>query len=106
MLEPTIPPPTMTTSAVCIRRIVWHGRGNSGNFPAIRDDVSIRGYVTDAAALQSGPATIDQGKLRALGRFFGTVSGGGGLMYTLELEVRGGEDVIGAGGKLGVRYQW
>ncbi len=70
------------------------------------DDVSISGFVTDAASLSSGAAIVDQGKLRALGQFAGTLSDGSGLSYTLQLEVRGGEDVVGVGGKVGLRYQW
>ena len=70
------------------------------------DDVSISGYVTEATALTSGPATVDQGKLRALGQLFGTMSDGLGWNYWALLEVRGGEDVFAVGGKLGIRYQW
>jgi hypothetical protein len=70
------------------------------------DDVSIRGYVTPETAFFSGPATVDQGKLRALGQLFGTVTDGFGLNYWALLEVRGGEDVFAVGGKIGIRYQW
>ena len=70
------------------------------------DDVSIRGYVTSDTALTSGPATVDQGKLRAMGQLFGTVNNGLGWTYWGLVEVRGGEDVFAVGGKLGIRYQW
>ena len=70
------------------------------------NDVSIRGYVTPETAFYSGPATVDQGKLRALGQLFGTMTDGLGWNYWALLEVRGGEDVIAVGGKIGIRYQW
>ena len=70
------------------------------------DDVSIRGYVTPDTAFASGPATVDQGKLRAMGQLFGSMSDGQGWNYWALFELRGGEDVFAVGGKLGVRYQW
>ena len=70
------------------------------------DDVSIRGYVTPDTAFFSGPATVDQGKLRALGQLFGAVTDGLGWNYWALLEMRGGEDVFAVGGKIGIRYQW
>lgn len=70
------------------------------------EDVSIRGYITPDTAFYSGPATVDQGKLRALGQLFGTVTDGLGWNYWALFELRGGEDVFAVGGKIGVRYQW
>ncbi len=70
------------------------------------DDVSILGYVAEASGLTSGPATVDQGKLRATAQLLGKLEDAHGLEYTLQLEVRGGEDVVGAGGKVGIRYRW
>jgi len=51
MLEPTIPPPMMTTSAVCIRLHFMASVGNSGNFRATYADVSIRGMRRNAYSL-------------------------------------------------------
>jgi len=51
-------------------------------------------------------AEIDEGKLRVMGQFATYLIAGNGFTYSLQADVRGGEDVFGVGGKLGVRYEW
>ena len=70
------------------------------------DDVSIRGYVTPDTGLASGPSTVDQGKLRAMGQLFGTIADGQGWNYWGLFRGARRRRCFAVGGKLGVRYQW
>jgi Autotransporter beta-domain len=68
-------------------------------------DVSVDGF----SAVGSGgfnPATIDEGKLRVMGQISTSLVTANGYTYSLQADVRGGEDVFGVGGKLAVRYEW
>jgi hypothetical protein len=48
----------------------------------------------------------DQGRFRGLGALAFNFDFGGGLSSFVKGEVRGGQDLFGAGGTAGVRYQW
>ena len=49
---------------------------------------------------------VDEGKLRGLLQVNSILDVGNGLSYNGEVGVRGGEDVWGVSGRLGVRYEW
>lgn len=69
-------------------------------------DVEVDGYLLTTAALPSGTAEVDEGKLRALGQLNLKIDFLDGTSLYSRVEVRGGEDVIGVGGKLGARVEW
>ena len=74
-------------------------------------DVSMSGLVVPAITASNGaiiPATplVDEGKLRVMGVLESRVQVGNGYTFYGAAEVRGGEDVVGYGGRLGVRLQW
>jgi hypothetical protein len=68
------------------------------------DDVAVGGGV-----LQDAPNPLilsDQGKLRAEGIFALNFYQGNGVSYLLQADLRGGEGLIGAGVKMGLRAAW
>jgi Autotransporter beta-domain len=68
------------------------------------DDVAVRGGV-----LQDAPNPLilsDQGKLRAEGILALYLYQGKGVSYLLQADLRGGEGLIGAGLKMGLRAAW
>lgn len=69
-------------------------------------DVLIAGFESVSGQTGESVGPVDEGKLRALGQFETKLDVGNGVTYSLQAEVRGGEDVFGAAGQLGVRYQW
>jgi Autotransporter beta-domain len=69
-------------------------------------DVMVRGYTLNTEGLSSSALRVDQGKIRALGQLTTKVDVGGGLSYNAQVDVRGGQDLIGFGGRAGLRYEW
>ena len=69
-------------------------------------DVLITGFESVSGQTGEAVGPVDEGKLRALGQFETKLDVGNGVTYLLQAEVRGGEDVFGAAGQLGVRYKW
>lgn len=68
-------------------------------------DVIVDGF-SQINSLGFNTAEIDEGKLRVMGQFGAHLISGDGFTYSLQADVRGGEDLFGIGGKLGVRYEW
>jgi hypothetical protein len=71
----------------------------------VYSDVLVDGFAVGAG----GSNTVlesDEGKVRALGQLRGKVTSRDGVTLYGQAEVRGGEDYIGVGGKLGIRYEW
>lgn len=62
-------------------------------------DVAISGISQDYRDVQ-------EGKLRGMGQFTAALSDNSGMTYLMQLEVRGGDDMIGFGAKGGFRYEW
>ncbi|NOT71715.1 MAG: autotransporter outer membrane beta-barrel domain-containing protein [Hyphomicrobium sp.] len=69
-------------------------------------DVLITGFDTVSGQTGEAVGPVDEGKIRALGQLETKLDTGNGVSYLLQAEIRGGEDVFGAAGQLGVRYQW
>ena len=67
-------------------------------------DVVVNGFT----AAGGGGVTLetDEGKVRALGQLRAKVTTAHGLSYYGQAEIRGGEDYLGVGGKVGLRYDW
>jgi hypothetical protein len=87
----------------------WQAHGYSWSaslLGLIYNDVLIRGYTTNPEGLSSSSLYVDEGKFRALGQLSTKVDVGHGLSYNAQVDVRGGQDVIGVGGRVGVRYEW
>jgi hypothetical protein len=88
---------------------VWMAPGNMlwvttvGAF--LYSDVWVEGFsfVSTSGGLVS---PVDEGKLRALGEFTTKLAMKDGTSYFLQTQVRGGEDLIGVAGQLGIRYEW
>jgi hypothetical protein len=71
------------------------------------DDVSVTGGFVSGSVFTNVPVALsDQGKLRGEGILTLNVDNGRGFSAFIEGEVRGGQDLIGYGGKGGIRYQW
>lgn len=68
-------------------------------------DVAVNGLV-NTAIFSDSVAKVDEGKLRVLGALASKVDMPSGISYYGQVEVRGGEDVIGLGGKVGMRLEW
>ena len=68
-------------------------------------DVAVSGLVNDAVFADS-VAKVDEGKLRVLGALASKIDLPSGYSYYGQVEVRGGEDVVGLGGKVGMRMEW
>ena len=71
----------------------------------IYDDVSISGYTSNAIP-GSGSAKIDEGKVRGICSLFGSIYDGQGKTFFAQVDVYGGQDVVGVTGKVGARWQW
>ena len=69
-------------------------------------DVLITGFDSIAGQTGERVGPVDEGKVRALGQLQTTLNFGNGLSYMMQAEVRGGTDVFGVGGQLGIRYEW
>lgn len=69
-------------------------------------DVSMSGLVVPGTATTPATPLVDEGKLRAMGVLETRANIGRGYTLYGAAEVRGGDDVIGYGGRLGVRYEW
>lgn len=69
-------------------------------------DVVITGFESVAGQTGEPVGPVDEGKLRALGQFEAKLNTNNGYTYMLQLEARGGDDVFGAAGQVGVRYEW
>jgi hypothetical protein len=71
------------------------------------DDVKIVGGPILNGAFIGGPLiNFDQGKIRGEGIYAMNFDYGNGFSSFVQGVVYGGEDLIGAGGKIGLRYQW
>ena len=71
----------------------------------VYDDVSISGYTLDTIP-GSGSAKIDEGKVRGICSLFGSIYDGQGKKFFAQVDVYGGQDVVGVTGKVGARWQW
>ena len=72
------------------------------------DDVSIQGLVA-ADGVNGAPATAlpaDQGKVRGEVILASIFDYGNGFSWFGQIDVRGGQDLFGAGGRLGFQYVW
>lgn len=69
-------------------------------------DVVVNGFTLSGTGFTSSVSEVDEGKLRVLGQLASSVDVGGGLSFNGLVEVRGGEDLIGVGGRLGARLEW
>jgi hypothetical protein len=71
------------------------------------DDVKIvGGPILNGAFIGGQLLPSDEGKIRGEGIFAMNFDYGNGLSSYAQGIIYGGEDLIGVGGKLGVRYQW
>ncbi len=68
-------------------------------------DVAINGYAVGVNPA-SPISKVDEGKLRVQGILRSKIDYGNGFSNFGEVDVRGGEDVFGIGGKVGLRYEW
>jgi hypothetical protein len=69
-------------------------------------DLYVNGYTLDGFGLPPGASEVDEGKLRVLGQLEGSVNLNNGLSFNGTVGVRGGQDVVGVGGRLGARFEW
>lgn len=68
-------------------------------------DVHVEGFSVSSTG--GSPAADDEGKLRALGQYETRITDvKSGVTYFGEVQVRGGEDLLGVGGRAGVRVEW
>lgn len=72
----------------------------------IYSDVLVDGFTLIDSGFVSTVSNVDEGKLRGLGQINLQFDTGRGVFYSTEVAVRGGEDVWGVGGRLGIRYEW
>jgi hypothetical protein len=71
------------------------------------DDVLITGQVVSGGGFAVTPVIpLDAGKVRGEGIFAVNFDYGNGLSAFALADIRGGEDLFGAGGRAGIRYQW
>lgn len=68
-------------------------------------DVRIDG-LTPINSVGFNPSAVNEGKLRALASIGYSLARQDGWTFTAQGEVRGGEHVVGAAGKLSLRYEW
>lgn len=68
-------------------------------------DVVVEGFNA-VNSLGFRTAQVDEGKLRVMGQLQTSLVQTNGFIYTATVDVRGGEDVFGVGGKFGIRYEW
>ena len=64
------------------------------------------GTAGGGTALVDASTLNDEGKVRVLGQFATVVDFGNGYSLFGDVEVRGGQDLFGVGGRAGVRYTW
>lgn len=69
-------------------------------------DVLVDGFVTPGIGIAPGIGEIDEGKLRVMGIAQAKIDTPSGAQWYGQVDVRGGEDLIGVGGKIGVRMRW
>lgn len=69
-------------------------------------DVVVHGFVGVAGQTGEIVSPVDEGKVRALGAVTSNLDMGNGWSYQMVGEVRGGEDLFGIGGQVGIRYEW
>jgi hypothetical protein len=87
----------------------WNDQGyrwSASVLGLLYSDVMVRGYALNTEGLSSSALRVDQGKIRALGQLNTKVDVGGGLSYNAQVDVRGGQDLVGVGGRAGLRYEW
>ena len=72
----------------------------------IYSDVYIDGFALPQAGAVSTASNVDEGKIRALGQLNLGLANTQGLSVGLQMDVRGGEDVYGYGGRALVRYKF
>jgi hypothetical protein len=71
------------------------------------ENVTVTGGALQNDTFGTGPLIIsDEGKLRLQGIFALNFNYGNGLTSFVQADIRGGEDLFGAGGKAGVRMVW
>jgi hypothetical protein len=78
-------------------------------FAAIYSDVTVNGYTSPGTVMSGNPTDVldqDAGALRVLGQLRAKVTTVDGFSYYGQAEVRGGENYLGVGGKIGLRYEW
>ena len=84
---------------------IWH----TSLAGLLYSDVSINGYTLVTSFPGASPlvsAKIDEGKLRGMGILETRVDVGYGYTLYNDLEVRGGQDLLGFGARVGIRKQW
>lgn len=69
-------------------------------------DVLVDGYIANSSGLPPSAAKADEGKIRGLAQLQFKIDTLNGAQYYWQGSVRGGEDVIGATGKVGMRWEW
>ncbi len=69
-------------------------------------DVAISGFESVAGQTGEAVGPVDEGKIRMLGQLETRLSMGNGMSYMMQAELRGGGDVMGAAGQIGIRYEW
>ena len=69
-------------------------------------DVAVSGFQSVSGQTGEAVGPVDEGKIRVLGQLETRLSMGNGMSYMMQAEIRGGGDVIGAAGQLGMRYEW
>ena len=71
------------------------------------DDVDVTGQVVTGGQFNAAPIIpLDQGKVRGQGILALNFDYGTGVSTYVSGEVHGGSNLFGAGGKVGIRYQW
>lgn len=88
----------------------WEGAGglfyNVSLLGLAYSDVLVKGYTLSSSTLASDASAVDEGKLRALAAFETVIQDHEGHTFQLTAELRGGQDVIGFGGRAAYRIQW
>jgi hypothetical protein len=69
-------------------------------------DVYVDGFALPGIGVAPGVGEVDEGKLRVMGIAQAKIDMLNGTSWYGQVEVRGGEDLIGVGGKVGLRVQW
>lgn len=69
-------------------------------------DVAVSGFQSVSGQTGEAVGPVDEGKIRVLGQLETRLSMGNGMSYMMQAEIRGGGDVIGAAGQIGMRYEW
>lgn len=69
-------------------------------------DVWVDGFTLVNSGFTSTVSNVDEGKLRGLAQLSLRLENGRGTSYGAEIAARGGEDLWGVGGRIGVRYEW